>query len=934
MGVHCTMPRRFLAPLLCGAVATAVWLSVPVRAQDNDECFVCHDDKDAKGKRGGKEISVFVNAAQLAKGVHAEQKCIVCHQDLKGKELPHADDLAMAQCTPCHDKQVESHTRSLHGQALARGDQLAPRCRDCHGTHEITSRRDPASMTNVMKIPFLCGRCHHEGTPVSLTHDIPQDRILENYSDSIHGEGLFKRGLSVSAVCTSCHTSHNILPHTDAASSISRANVAKTCTQCHALIETVHQKVIEGRLWEEAPNQIPACVDCHSPHKIRRVFYEGGMSTQECMRCHGKPDLSATKDGKTVSRFVDLAKHEASVHKTVSCAQCHTGAKPSLTRPCETVTKEVDCGICHADAVKQFAIGSHGQLFAKGDPDAPDCSDCHTPHQTKSKHQADSPTFPSNVPQLCARCHREGERAAKRIHVGVPDIIGSYRESIHGKGLLESGLVVTATCSDCHTPHSPLPPDDPASSVNPANIAQTCGKCHHGIEATFKTSVHYPGNIATDKKLPTCDKCHTSHTISRTDQSDFRMLMMDRCGNCHKQEAETFFDTYHGKVSKLGSAIAAKCYDCHGTHNILPPTDPRSTLSRDNVVQTCGQCHPGSHRKFAGYLTHATHHDRKKYPALFVAFWGMTFLLVGTLAFFSLHTIAWLIRSWRTRHEWSHHKQAAPGPLYRRFTPFQSALHVTMMISFFTLALTGMALKFSYMRWAQILSQVLGGFEAMGVLHRLGAIVLVTVFAVHLWDLNRQRRARGQSWLGLILDPNSLMFNLTDLKEMLASAKWFLGRGPRPNYGRFTYWEKFDYFAVFWGVAIIGSTGLILWFPELLTYVLPGWAINVATIIHSDEALLAVGFIFTIHFYNTHFRPDKFPMDTVIFTGRVPLAEMKYDKPREFEDMERSGELKERLVEPVPSRYEHAVRVFGFIALFIGLALVGLIIFAMVFGYR
>ncbi len=120
---------------------------------------------------------------------------------------------------------------------------------------------------------------------------------------------------------------------------------------------------------------------------------------------------------------------------------------------------------------------------------------------------------------------------------------------------------------------------------------------------------------------------------------------------------------------------------------------------------------------------------------------------------------------------------------------------------------------------------------------------------------------------------------------MLGSIKWFFGLGPRPAYGRYTYWEKFDYFAVFWGVMVIGSTGFVLWFPELLTRVLPGWSINVATIVHSDEALLAVGFIFTIHFFNTHFRPDKFPMDPVIFTGRMTLEELKHDKPDEYAEL-------------------------------------------------
>jgi cytochrome b subunit of formate dehydrogenase len=172
------------------------------------------------------------------------------------------------------------------------------------------------------------------------------------------------------------------------------------------------------------------------------------------------------------------------------------------------------------------------------------------------------------------------------------------------------------------------------------------------------------------------------------------------------------------------------------------------------------------------------------------------------------------------------------------------------------------------------------------------------------------------------------------VREFAGTVKWFFGRGPRPHYGRWTYWEKFDYFAVFWGVAVIGSTGLCLWFPELFTRVLPGWSINVATIIHSDEALLATGFIFTIHFFNTHFRPDKFPMDTVVFTGRMSLGELQYDKPRLYEELTAAGRLEDHLADPPSTAYRRGVKVFGFTALAIGLTLVLLIIYAMLFSYK
>lgn len=270
----------------------------------------------------------------------------------------------------------------------------------------------------------------------------------------------------------------------------------------------------------------------------------------------------------------------------------------------------------------------------------------------------------------------------------------------------------------------------------------------------------------------------------------------------------------------------------------------------------------------------------------------------------------------------------------RRFPPLYRNLHLMVMTSFLGLALTGMTLKFSYTTWAYVMARALGGFEAAGFIHRVCAVITFAYFLLHVRDMVRRKAKSGMSWRKFIAGASGMLPGPQDLKEFWQSLKWFAGRGPRPQYGRWTYWEKFDYFAVFWGVAMIGSTGLVLWFPTFFTRLMPGIFINLATIIHSDEALLAVGFIFTVHFFNTHFRPEKFPMDTVIFTGTVPLEEFKQDRPREYAELEASGELESRL-EPAPSpRTVRAWRIFGFIALSLGILMVLLIIYAAIFGYK
>jgi len=271
---------------------------------------------------------------------------------------------------------------------------------------------------------------------------------------------------------------------------------------------------------------------------------------------------------------------------------------------------------------------------------------------------------------------------------------------------------------------------------------------------------------------------------------------------------------------------------------------------------------------------------------------------------------------------------------YQRFTRLNRILHIIMIVSFMSLALTGMTLKFSYTGWASFLSRLFGGFESAGYIHRFAAVAMFGIFVAHVVDLLRRvRRESGSLWK-MLTGPDTMLPTKSDWRDLKGSLRWFLGRGPRPEYGRWTYWEKFDYFAVFWGIFVIGSTGLMLWFPEFFTLLFPGSLINVATIIHSDEALLATGFIFTVHFFNTHLRPEKFPMDTVIFTGRMPLEEWKRDKPAEYEQLVRRGELETYLVEPYPDVVVRALKAFAWTALALGLSMVVWIIYAMVFAYR
>jgi predicted CXXCH cytochrome family protein len=902
-------------------------------SQSNDDCEACHSDPELTTKRQGRTISLYVDFKKYSESVHKDSECIDCHQDANVEDFPHPESLESVNCGMCHDVADEEFYAGIHGRALRRGAPYSPTCHECHGEHYILPSSDVRSHTYKMNIPVLCGKCHREGAPVARVYNIPERDILSNYSQSIHGEGLFKRGLIVTATCNDCHGNHLVLPHTNANSTVSARNIARTCTQCHARIEEVHTKIIRGELWEKEPGAIPACSDCHQPHTISRTSLVLGTSDRECFKCHEKDDVFKTVEGEQISLTVHKEDLQNSEHKNIPCVKCHTDIDPKRHRPCETAGT-VDCSNCHAQMAEDYFESNHGMAYVQKDPDAPYCSYCHGTHMVLSHLDERDKTYRSNIPQLCGDCHGKLDHPAM-TRTGVGNAFVDYSSSVHGQGLIKKGLLPSAICTDCHSTHFILGHEDERASIHFKNVPATCATCHKGIYDEYAESIHNISSTDQEQKLPTCEDCHSSHKIKEIQQDQFMTEVTHQCGTCHEDLSETYTETLHGKAYTLGYLKAARCSDCHGAHDVQKVDDPDSHVGFNRVVETCQKCHPDANRRFTGYLTHATHHDKQKYPILYFTFWAMTSLLIVVFSFFGLHTLLWMPRSFKHLKEKRKAEKIHKRYYIQRFTLDQRIMHIFVILSFMGLALTGMMLKFANMPWAQTLADLFGGVQAAGRIHRISAVITFGYFFVHISSMIRTKFRTKTTWRQMILGKRSLWFNKKDLKDFIGSMKWFLGLGSRPDYGRWTYWEKFDYMAVFWGVGVIGLSGLILWFPEFFTKILPGWLINVAMIVHSDEALLAVGFIFTIHFFNTHLRPESFPLDPVIFTGLVPLDEYKEDRPEEFKYLKESGRLKKsvELREISPKRML-AVRIFGYTFLSIGIFLIVLIIYSMLFGYK
>lgn len=594
------------------------------------------------------------------------------------------------------------------------------------------------------------------------------------------------------------------------------------------------------------------------------------LTNTECMNCHDK--------------HISTEGYNSSVHKSLTCTACHIKDETHIIdklvkgkNDCIVSFKPMNCATCHSSISKEHESSIHNS---------------------------------SRLPISCSKCHAE-------IHS-----ITSIKNDKKASALL-------------------------------------CSQCHEKESSYFK-SIHFQALEKGNNDAPACTDCHNQHAINKIDDvSQGRSFHTQTCMKCHADTKmmarnnvttiapKSYFESYHGKNIRLGyPENVAGCSDCHSAHNILPEKDTNSTINSANLTNTCKQCHVNASIGFSMFIAHAEPDNREKYPVLFWVTVFMNTLLAGTFLFFWIHSLLWTFRGFvekkqkRNAEYFSGAAQIANNAIkikhkvYRRFRPLHITLHLFVVTSFLALALTGLPLKFNYTSWGKTLMDFLGGINSAGMIHRISAIVTFGYFFVTLVMSVRflfSKKRSKETFFQRLFGHDSLFLNRKDISDIKAMFRWFFFRGPKPSFDRWTYWEKFDFLAVFWGVAIIGSSGLILWFPEFFSYLLPGWIFNLATIIHSDEALLAVGFIFTVHFFNTHLRVEKFPMDFVIFNGQVTEEEMVHERGAQWNRYQELGIAnKYEVKKPSPLFTDIALRLFGFIAVLTGTILALLILYTFI----
>jgi len=552
----------------------------------------------------------------------------------------------------------------------------------------------------------------------------------------------------------------------------------------------------------------------------------------------------------------------------LSCVDCHADVK-SATH--EVTPEKVSCGRCHARAELAYARSRHAKASPAGRNPAATCQDCHGPaHDVLAGGDPVSPVNHANIPVTCGRCH--GQRFLMGTGRASNQPFLSYQDSVHGSAV-KNGSLKAAVCTDCHSSHAILPANDAGSPISKFNVPATCGKCHGEIEKIFNESVHGQAVARGNSQSPGCTDCHGIHSILSPHNPNSpvaeKNVSQDVCARCHAgvrlsrefgvpgNRAADYFDTYHGLASKGGSLVVANCSSCHGVHNILPSSDPRSTVNHANLDATCGKCHKGVTARFTQTRVHLEDGMHPMDIGARVILWvRIVYILLIVLVIGAMFLHNAII--WRSKVARIHRMQ---NPRMVRMSTQQRWQHLILLTSFFILVLTGFALKFPDSWFAHLLGM---GEHVRSVVHRVAGVVLLGIGIYHAFYLAATLEGRR-----LLRDIAPRPRDAFDVWKMMA---YHLGlRREKPAFGRFSYAEKAEYWAMIWGTALMGLTGIMIWAKVWVGDLLARWWVDLATVVHFYEAILATLAIVIWHFYQVFFDPDVYPMNWAWWDGKMPV---------------------------------------------------------------
>ena len=628
------------------------------------------------------------------------------------------------------------------------------------------------------------------------------------------------------------------------------------------------------------------------------------LSNDDCLACHNDAGLTKEENGRQVSLQVDDAKFKASVHSAFSCTDCHTDIK---ALPHEGTPAKPACSTCHADQQTAYDHGVHAKAASAGNGNVAKCQDCHgNVHEILSFGDPKSKVARANIPATCGACHGQKKVMESAGISSAP--FNSYEDSVHGKAV-KGGSGSAAVCTDCHGEHDILGAGDPKSPIAKLNVPTTCAKCHDSVEKEFVQSIHGQAIVRGNWAAPVCTDCHGIHSIKAPSDPKSAVASANvgnTCAACHasvKLSAEfgvagnrvsSYLSSYHGMASRVGSSTVANCASCHGVHNILPSSDPRSTINHANLAKTCGQCHPGANDKFIASKVHLDAVNKADVGSKVIA-WISKFyiwMIVAVIGGMVLHNLIIFRRKMILR------RIGQPRILFR-MTLEQRIQHVLLLVSFFTLVLTGFALRYP----SSWLAVIFVNESVRRILHRSAGVVMIAVSLYHVWYLITKPDGRQ-----LLKDMLPDWKDVTDARDAL---RYYLGFSQqRPLFGRFSYAEKAEYWALVWGIFVMANTGLMAWFKVGVGDRVPGWWVDVAITIHWYEAILATLAIVVWHLYSVIFDPDAYPMNWAWYDGKMSIEHYEHEHPLDVLAIEKAKGSEEE-AEPAEAEAEEEAEPAG-----------------------
>jgi cytochrome b subunit of formate dehydrogenase len=568
----------------------------------------------------------------------------------------------------------------------------------------------------------------------------------------------------------------------------------------------------------------------------------------------------------------------------LACVDCHKDVK-SLAH--DTPPQKVLCADCHADAKNAYAHSTHAKIVSGGKI-AADCQDCHgSAHEVLAGGAPDSPVNHAHIPATCGRCH--GQKFLMESNGVSAQPFISYQESVHGRAV-ENGSMKAAACTDCHGAHQILSPTDPQSPIYQFNVPATCGQCHADIQNTFNASIHGQAIARGNSLSPVCTDCHGIHSIkSHKDPNSpvaEQNLSRDTCARCHEgvrlssefgipgDRVSTYLDSYHGLAAEGGSVVVANCSSCHGVHNILPSSDLHSTINRANLSATCGECHKGATQKFTLTPVHLADGVHPSDIGSIITRWVRIMymiLIFGIIGAMLVHNFI----IWRSK---AIARRSMQNPKMQRMSTNQRWQHLVLLTSFIVLVFTGFALKFPDSWFAEALGI---GEHVRSIVHRVAGVVLIVAGFYHVFYLAIAREGHR-----LIRD---IAPRPKDLKDAVGAMLYYLRLSKtKPQFGRFTYGEKAEYWALVWGTGLMGLTGVMMWAKVWTGNLLARWWVDVATAVHFYEAILATLAIVVWHFYQVIGDPDVYPMNWAWWDGKMPVEHYKHEHALDTESLQSS----------------------------------------------